>query len=67
MVPPAKAQTLASLPGDDKVAREMPGNPVDGISVTVEDVTGQTYKVLHMHGPHDVLRWLAEDVEADWF
>jgi len=44
----------------------MPGNPVNGISVTVEDVTGQAYKVLHMHGPHDVLRWLAEDVEADW-
>jgi hypothetical protein len=66
MVPPAKAQTLASVPGDDKVARAMPGNPVNGISVTVDDITGQTYKVLHMHGPHDVLRWLAEDVEADW-
>jgi hypothetical protein len=66
MVPPAKAQTLASVPGDDGVAQAMPGNPVNGISVTVEDVTGQAYKVLHMHGPHDVLRWLAEDVEADW-
>lgn len=47
--------------GEDEAAQS--GEPVNGIWIRG---TGPEGNVLHIHGPHDVLRFLAYDVDAVW-
>jgi len=66
LVAPVKAERLRGFAGDSHVAGAMPGTIVDGIAVTVRESDGQPAAEVLIHGPHDVMRWLAEAVEAEW-
>jgi hypothetical protein len=63
-VPSAEAETfLAEHPAADVSQQIM--TPVDTLGVASAPHDGSTRSV-QVHGPHDVLRWLADDVEAEW-
>lgn len=42
------------------------GEPISHFSAVVAKVDGRATRRLDVHGPHDVLRWLAEDLDAEW-
>jgi hypothetical protein len=81
-LPPARAKGIIRLEGiaEDVAQRlggrilttptsdlPMHGQPVDSIDVVLRRVDGRpgTFDI-DIHGPHDVLRWLADDVGAPW-
>ena len=65
-VPPDRALRLAAGRTNDVVAQTMPELPVNDMAVTIEPMEGRDEKTVVLHGPHDVLRWLADDIDADW-
>jgi hypothetical protein len=59
------AAVLAILPGGDP--RTTPhGTPIDAILGWEQTYDGTESVDLELHGPHDVLRWLADEVGATW-
>lgn len=40
--------------------------PTDAIAITVDGGDHPLSRTLCIHGPHDVLRWLADEVDARW-
>jgi hypothetical protein len=65
MVPRHEAAAFAGLtpPANGDPAL---GNRVNGIGVGAQDLGDpETLRVL-VQGPHDVLRWLADDIDAVW-
>jgi hypothetical protein len=65
LLPTADAERLAGLRVNHVVASTMPGLPVDGLATEMRPL-GEDRAEFVLHGPHDLLRWLADDVEAAW-
>ena len=63
----ADANAVASTAPHAEGASEGVGTPTDGITVEARAIDGEPdTRCVQIHGPHDVLRWLADDVEALW-
>jgi hypothetical protein len=61
------AERLASkAPRDETRPAPTPNTPTDRIEVEVHSVADRATVDLVVRGPHDVLRWLADEIEARW-
>ena len=51
---------------DRRIAVQQIGTPCSDIGIFLVRVDGRDTVKLDVHGPHDVLRWLADDLDAAW-
>jgi hypothetical protein len=66
-VPLAAAVEIAALAPHPEIDPTPVGIPVEGVGIEARAVEGEAeVRNVLMHGPHDVLRWLADDVDAHW-
>jgi len=66
-VPLAAAVEIAALAPHPEMDLTLVGIPVEGVGVEARPIDGEAdIQDVLVHGPHDVLRWLADDVEAQW-
>ena len=62
---PSVAEAIEALA---PVTSELPmhGKPIDDVVIRSAKVDACEERSVEVHGPHDVLRWLADDIDARW-
>jgi hypothetical protein len=66
-VPVEDANAAASIAPHAEGAWEAVGTPTEGITVEARTIDGEPdTRCVQIHGSHDVLRWLADEVDAFW-
>ena len=65
-VPAAEGDTVAALASPPEQSSAVPGGSAKAVHVTAQPGSDANHRVVEIQGPHDVLRWLADEVDARW-